>query len=528
MIPSDNVTNFLTSISVYEENNWDVEKIFEGTDLCYQDFLDSSKWMNPIDSEKVARNFFIHSPVFLSHKYSYKHSTKLANVSSMVKTIIKYTPFNILVDNINKTVDKLENSFNYKLERIGKNRYSFTIAPKPFKKRFLVGHETHGSKGYLDGLLRLKRIKIINNKIHCYSSDLVRVINFFYKNHGFTFCNDKIFLNGELFAEKKCALLVPSLISLKTWNPQDEVYLVVKDYKYKGEEIFTKGDIYNAPFCYYSWEIQKASLLTQKIFDIFGSFKSKSVRELDEQIEQNNLKARSLMELSAKLEKDRRDRAHFLAKIVHEIKSPLASIVMLIDSIGDKVDCAPDHVKDGFSQLANKSEKLTHFVENVMNFFNLDSDSFKLNLETIDIAFLMDDILDNFTYLSKELIIQSVIVPDRYLIKGDYYRLTQVFLNIIGNSVKFTSSGRIDISAGYDRNYIFISVKDTGIGIEKERLDSIFNQFNTSDYINKKKGIGLGLYICKILVEYHNGFIHVESNLGIGSEFTVYLPINKD
>lgn len=527
MVPSDNVTNFLTSIAVYKDNNWDVDQLFDGTDLCYEDFLDTSKWLNPIESEKVSRNFFIKSPVFLSHKYSYRHCIRLTNVSSMIKTIIKYTPYNILLNNIYKTVDKLENSFDYKINRLEYNKFSFKIIPKPFKRRFLIGHETHGAKGNLDSLFKLKKVKLVKNEALCYSSDLIGIINFFYKDHGFTISEGKIYLNGEVFAIKKYALLIPDLIPINDWNPLEVVFLVVKNYKYNGEDIFTKGEVYNAPFCYYTWEIKKASIITQKIFDFFGSFKNKGIKELDRQIEKNNLKAKSLMQISAKLEKDRKERALFLAKVVHEIKSPLSSIVMLIDSMGDSIECAPDNIKEGFSKLSRRSEKLTHFVENVMSFFNLDSNSFKLNLETIDIAFLMNDVLDSFTFLSKDLTIQSVIVPDRYIVSGDYYRLTQVFLNIIGNSVKFTKCGRIDISAGFEKNYVFISIKDTGIGIERDKLKTIFKRFCTMDYINKNNGIGLGLYISKVLIEYHNGYIQVDSMPGIGSEFIVYLPIER-
>ncbi|HEC89624.1 MAG TPA: HAMP domain-containing histidine kinase, partial [Thermoplasmatales archaeon] len=118
------------------------------------------------------------------------------------------------------------------------------------------------------------------------------------------------------------------------------------------------------------------------------------------------------------------------------------------------------------------------------------------------------------------------IPEDLPSIIGDPDRLSQVFKNLITNAIKFTDRGSITLSAKKNKNNIEIYVRDTGIGIPKGELNNIFKKFYQVDMKEKRmaEGTGLGLYICKEIVEKHNGSIHVESSPGEGSTFIITLP----
>lgn len=527
-IPSDNMANFQSVLRIYEEKGWDTKLLLKDSGVTLCDFKDSAKWIDPRTSETISRNFFRYANEQLSHKYGYTIGYEHLNVKSIVNTFLKYTPFRTIIKNTYATARKLENSFDYKIDSPTPKNYRFKVIPKNFKKMALVGHESYVFKGFLHAVYKIKNIKIDSYKTICRSSDIVSIINFFYKDHGFEINEDEIYRNGELFARKISPIKVPELLEVDSWEGVDEVFIVVRDYNYLGETIFREGDVYNSPFCCFTWSVDKKTLFMQKLKDLSLLIKKRSLGDLEEQLYQNNKKAKELLQLSAVLKEKERSKALFLANIVHEIKSPLASIVMLIDSLMDHVSCAPDFVQEGFQLLDDKGTRLTNFVDNVMSYFSLDNGSFSLSLESIDLAFLMNDVLDNFTNIPdrKELFINSLLVPDRFIVNADYYRIVQVFLNLINNSVKFTKRGFVRINADFEEEYVVVSIEDSGEGIEVHKLESIFNQFETNLNSPEKnnQGLGLGLYIAKSIIDLHNGKIEVYSKVGQGTTFRVYLP----
>lgn len=525
-IPSDNVTIFHTSIDVYKDNGWDIEALLNGTNLKLSDFNDFSKWLSPRESELFMRNYFSQAPIFLSHKSAYNLGFEYKHKDTIIKSIIKYIPYEEIMADAGRITTKMENSFTYSIREMKSCAYSLKIIPKVFKYDIQLGHELHISKGYLDSIHKVKNIKMFNKRSYCYSSDLKKIIDFFYNGHGFSYDSNSIFLNGDLFAKKGSPRNLPEIKDLENWSDEDRVFIILKDYTYKNELIFEKGSVYNAPYGYFTWNISRGSILKEHIKNLFFTFMAKNVRKLEYQLDQNNLKSKELLQLSVALEEEKREKEFFLANIVHEIKSPLASIVMLIDSISSNIETSPDYVRDGFIQLGDKSGKLINFVDNVMSYFSVNNRNLILNFDQIDIAMLLSDVLDNFQHVSKNkwLSIICSIAPNKFFIHGDYYRLVQVFLNLISNSVKFTAVGSIKIDARFIGGYVCISVKDSGIGIDKSKIKNIFNKFNLGQCPSCDNGLGLGLYISDKIVEQHKGSIDVESELGIGSEFKVYLP----
>lgn len=527
-IPANNVASFHSAVGFYMDNGWDTDALLYGTGMKLKDFDDFSKWLNPLQSELIVKNFFKNAPIFLPHNTAYYWGVADIDRKTLFSTILKYTPYDELMSNAARTSRKLENTFDYYVKKNGQN-YKMKVVPKKFKYKRLLGYEIYVSRGYLDTIHQVKKIKMQNKKSICFSSDIKKVISFFYDTHNFSFDKSSISMDGKVIAKEFRALDIPQIKDLHKWKDSDTVYQFIQDYVYLGELIFKKGTIYNAPFDYFTWSVTRKTHLLERFRNVLSVYINKSIPELEYQLDQNNLKAQEMLQMSTLLELEKNKKELFMANIVHEIKSPLASIVMLIDSLRDYIPTDSMFVKEGFCHLGDKSSKLINFVDNVMSYFSLDNNNFILNMEVLDLSFLMNDVLDSFTHVSLQgnVSIICTIMPDKFIIKGDYYRLLQVFLNIISNSVKFTSEGTINIDAHFENCNIVISVKDTGIGIKKDKLDNIFNMFELiqKTTIDNNNGLGLGLYISKTIIIKHEGDIVVTSEPGVGTEFRIILPL---
>jgi len=519
-IPSYNLTNFYSMIHYYQDNNWGVEALLSGTGLSISDFEDFSKWVNPIQNKQLIENLILKTPVFLSHRIFYNIGFKCKKENSVLSTIFKYTPFDLIMLEPNKISRKLDNSYKFNIVKKDGDEYLLKIVPKPFKKSMVYGHEVYGYLSILEALLELKKIRVKNKKSICFSANIKEIIDQYYTNHGFEVSENNIFHNNELIAQRRTVNILGS---------DYQGFEVVNDYTYLGETIFKKGELYNAPFDLYSWKVSKRSLFREKIRNVLLKIMHKSISVIEKQLELNNKKAQDLLQLTNVVNIEKRNRELLLAKIVHEIKSPLASIVMLIDSLDEEIPQCSNFIKEGFTILEDKSNKLINFVDNVMSYFNIDNNNFDLNIEVIDLAFLMSDVLDNFEHvkISSGTSLICKMMPDKYIVNGDYYRLLQVFLNIVSNSVKFTRDGEIIVEADFYDNYICISIKDTGCGISSDKITDIFNMFNILQQNpgHNHNGLGLGLYISKNIVLKHKGYIEVDSEVGTGTEFRIFLPV---
>jgi signal transduction histidine kinase len=214
----------------------------------------------------------------------------------------------------------------------------------------------------------------------------------------------------------------------------------------------------------------------------------------------------------------------------HEIRTPLNSIIGFSELLGDS-DFDQEQKKEFISTIVDNGNKLLVIISDIMDISMLDSRQIKIRNELISSQKLLKDLTLNF---SKEAcrrgieirIDQSFDAPD-VLIESDTYRINQVFSNLIGNALKFTPEGFIEIGYKELGGMVEFHVKDTGIGIAADFHQTIFERFRQVDSAKTRKygGNGLGLAISKNLVKLLGGDIWIESEVDKFSDFFFTIPI---
>jgi len=222
-----------------------------------------------------------------------------------------------------------------------------------------------------------------------------------------------------------------------------------------------------------------------------------------------------------------RELEHFktdlIANVSHELNTPLTSILGFVEYL---VSSENDEYRHYYlTVIKNNAIRLINIVKDLLNLSKLELSKEKIDFNDVDILSLIKNVEKVFVHSlhSKNLTFDIICNTDKAVIKGDYDKLTELFINLIDNAIKYSESGGIKILINNSRNGLEIIVKDSGIGIEKDNLKRIFEKFYVVDKARSKKngGTGLGLSIVKHIVLLHKGSISVKSKVGIGTCFKV-------
>ncbi len=228
-------------------------------------------------------------------------------------------------------------------------------------------------------------------------------------------------------------------------------------------------------------------------------------------------------------------KSSFVAMISHELRTPINGIIGTTNLIADtKLD---DEQKLYVNTIKKSSDVLLTLINNILDISKIESGKMTTELINFDISALLKDINDCFGFIAQQkkltLSIDGLVKTDFHL-KGDMHKIKQIIFNLISNALKFTSKGEVKVKARIleeDDTYcrISIAVQDQGIGIAPENLGKLFSDFVQTDSSMARKfgGTGLGLSLSKKFARLMGGDLFVTSELGVGSEFWVELPLVK-
>ncbi len=221
---------------------------------------------------------------------------------------------------------------------------------------------------------------------------------------------------------------------------------------------------------------------------------------------------------------------NFVSLISHDLKTPIAKIQAVIDRLMSAGD-APPEMKDDLFSLKNYSEELNRYIQSILKVLRVESRDFKIMKETADINGVIENVLERLRPLAatKGIRIETSLEP-MFLIEFDVTLITEVFLNIIENSIKYTDDGGlIRVHSHETETDVFVEITDTGEGISLEDQENIWKKFvrgKAQDH--KTKGTGLGLYLVKYFIELHGGKITLKSELKKGTTIFVSLPLGPE
>ncbi len=230
-------------------------------------------------------------------------------------------------------------------------------------------------------------------------------------------------------------------------------------------------------------------------------------------------------------------KSEFLANMSHEIRTPMNGVIGMINLL---LDTTQSTTQKGYTQTAlNSAENLLQIVNDILDFSKIEAGHMEIEPISFDLELLVEEVSELMAVRAQEKSLEILVryaddMP--FAVIGDPGRLRQIFMNLIGNAVKFTDDGHVligvDVENQFDDSVIFrVSVEDTGIGIPKDKQDRIFQKFSQADGTTTRKfgGTGLGLTICRQLVEMMDGEIGLESIPGVGSTFwcTFELVLDK-
>lgn len=222
-------------------------------------------------------------------------------------------------------------------------------------------------------------------------------------------------------------------------------------------------------------------------------------------------------------------KSDFLSVVTHELKTPLHSIKGFVDIIlMGRTGPVTETQRDFLATVKEQAEGLQTMINDLLEFSRLQAGQIRLRIERVLVGQVVKGVVARLAPLAHEANLQLVnLVPGDFgLIQADEARLEQVITNLLSNALKFTTQGSVTIDACDLGTEVHVTVSDTGIGIPPDQLERIFDRFYQVDGTPTRsyRGAGLGLTICKHIVEYHGGRIWAESVEGQGSAFHFVLP----
>jgi signal transduction histidine kinase len=222
-------------------------------------------------------------------------------------------------------------------------------------------------------------------------------------------------------------------------------------------------------------------------------------------------------------------KSQFLANMSHELRTPLNAILGYTELMLDEIYGAiPEKARATLERVQTNGKHLLGLINDVLDLSKIEAGQLVLSLDDYsmkDVVYNVYGVVESLAS-NKSLGLKVKLAPELPRARGDERRLTQVLLNLVGNAIKFTDRGEVEIKAAATDGVVTVGVRDTGPGIAESEQAKIFEEFQQADSSTTKEkgGTGLGLAISKRIVEMHGGRLWVESKPGEGSTFFFTVP----
>lgn len=238
---------------------------------------------------------------------------------------------------------------------------------------------------------------------------------------------------------------------------------------------------------------------------------------LDNQIYRTAVKFREQAENS---NKDKENLQKSLSDISHQLKTPLTSIIVMVDNILDDDDMPLEIRREFLNDIKHNTNTISFLVQSLLKLSKLDAEAVKFRYEQVEVKSIVDECIKNTAVMAEILGVRLESDCNDIILDCDRKWLCEAVTNIIKNCIEHSQNGNIKITADQNKLYTKISIKDNGSGITKEDLPHIFERFykgkNSSD-----DSVGIGLSLAKTIIEKQGGYISVSSELNKGSEFVI-------
>jgi len=263
----------------------------------------------------------------------------------------------------------------------------------------------------------------------------------------------------------------------------------------------------------------------------------RSHADLERRVEQRTEElGRSVAELRAlgkQLELASQHKSQFLANMSHELRTPLNAVLgyteLMLDGIYGPM---PQKAREVLDRVQFNGRHLLGLINSVLDLSKIEAGQIVLNIEPYDMTSLVHAAVESVGSLvrDKPIELRATVDPGLPVGRGDAQRLHQVFVNLIGNAIKFTDEGLVEVRAACADGRFILSVRDSGPGIDPADHERIFEEFQQVDnsITRQKTGTGLGLAVARSIVEMHGGTIRVDSALGEGATFLISLPVDAE
>ncbi len=253
-----------------------------------------------------------------------------------------------------------------------------------------------------------------------------------------------------------------------------------------------------------------------------------NIDEFDDLAEDFNQMAVSLEESEVEIDRQEKIRRQLMMDVAHEIRTPLTTMIGLLEGLRQKV-LPEDKIDRSVDLMYKEANRLNRMVNENLDIEKIRSNEIILSKSNFNAAEVLRDIALQLSETAKKKHTKFELdMPEKVPVYADYDRFHQIIFNIVQNAVQFTDYGEIFMSASFHDGQTYIKIKDSGMGMTKEQVENIWERFYKADISRKNNEFGesgLGLSIVKQLAELHQATIHVESEAGVGTIFTlVFFP----